>query len=177
MSKSQVPNKQNKLNIANAELIFRNFSGEESKYNPAGKRNFCVFLDQPTAEMLQELGWNIRWSKPRDPDDTSRPYVQVTVSYKNYPPRIVMITGKKKELIPEERVHILDWAEIENVDLTIRPYSWLVNNKGGVKAYLNSMYVTIVEDAFEAKYSDIPYADQAQEFIEDDEIDLPFDLD
>lgn len=146
--------------IENARIGFRNFSGEEGKFNPAGRRNFCVFLDTDLGKLLEDDGWNVRWLQPREEDDEEQAYMQVAVSYANIPPKIVMITGGGKTMMNDDTISMMDWAEIENVDLIIRPYNWEVNGKSGVKAYVKSMYITIKEDEFAHKYRDIPATDQ-----------------
>jgi len=147
---------KNNIVIEDAKIGFRNFSGKEGQFNPAGRRNFCVFLDTELGLLLESDGWNVRWLQPKDENEDRKPYLQVAVSFDNIPPKIVLVSKKGKTALDAESVNLLDWAEIDNVDLVIRPYNWEVRGKGGVKAYVKAMYVTIVEDVFEQKYYDVP---------------------
>ena len=147
------------LTIEDATILFRNFAGEEGKYNSKGNRNFCVLIDPDMAPKLIDDGWTIRFFKPRDEDEIPQPYMQVKVSFGSYPPQIVMISDGEKKLLSEDDINILDWAELERVDLIIRPYNWEVNGKRGVKAYLKTGYFKIVDDPLARRYSEYNYAD------------------
>jgi hypothetical protein len=141
--------------IENAKIVFRNFKGAEGLYNREGDRNFAVLLDEQTAAAMAADGWNVKTLKAREEGDEPQPYLAVSVSFKGRPPRIVMITSRGRTELDESMIEMLDWVDIRNVDLIIRPYEWAVSGKTGIKAYLKSLYVTIEEDALELKYSDV----------------------
>lgn len=147
----------NTVLMEGVRIIFRNFSGKEGQYNREGDRNFAVLLDDKTAEAMAEDGWNIKWLKPREDDEDAQEqaYLQVSLNFKGRPPRIVIITSRGRTNLDEESVEMLDWADIQNVDLIVRPYAWEVNGKTGIKAYLQSIYATIEEDELEKKYADM----------------------
>lgn len=140
-------------------IVFRNFQGKEGQYNREGDRNFGVIIpDTATAEAMLVDGWNVKYLKPRegDEDATETPWLSVTVNFdKGRPPQIMLITTRGRTALDEKTVESLDWADITHVDLIVRPYAWEVNEKTGIKAYLQSMYVTIEEDALARKYAEM----------------------
>ncbi len=150
---------ENTVLMEGVKIIFRNFAGKEGQYNREGDRNFAVLLDDTTAEAMANDGWNVKWLKPREDSDEEEPpqaYLGVSVNFaKGRPPRVVMVTSRGRTNLGEEDVELLDWADITNVDLIVRPYEWSVNGKTGIKAYLQSIYITIEEDALELKYADL----------------------
>lgn len=152
-----MPN-ENAVILEDVRLIFRNFEGKEGQYNRAGDRNFGVILDDNQANELERSGWNVKYLKAREEDDVPQPWIQVSVSYKNRPPLIVMITSRGRSELHEDQIEIMDWVDVAHVDLYLNPYSWAVSGKTGIKAYLKSAYITIDEDPLQLKYADVPEA-------------------
>ena len=161
----------NTVMMEGVRIIFRNFAGKEGQYNREGDRNFAVLLDDGVAEQLEKGGWNVKRLRPREDDEEphEQPYLPVSVNFRGRPPRVVMMTAKSKKrtILDEETVDVLDWADIANVDLIIRPYEWVVNGKTGIKAYLQSIYVIINEDELELKYADVEDYPSSSGRIED----------
>lgn len=141
-------------------IVFKNFKGKEGQYNAEGDRNFGVLLDDDIAQQMAEDGWNVKMLNPREDADEGeepRPFLPVAAEYrKGKPPTIVMITERGRTHLDVDTVETLDWVDIKNVDLIVRPSNWEVNGKTGVKAYLQSMYVTIEEDELAKKYAEDP---------------------
>lgn len=155
-----MPQNDNTVLMEGVRIIFRNFAGKEGQYNREGDRNFAVLLDDQVATTMAEDGWNIKMLRPRDEEEEENPqaYLPVSVNFKGRPPRIVLITSRGRTNLDESQIEMLDWADIVNVDLIVRPYEWTVNGKSGIKAYLQSIYVTIDEDPLEIKYSELDSA-------------------
>lgn len=148
--------------LENVNIIFRNFAGAETQYNKEGDRNFGVILEDHIADAMEADGWNIKTLKLRedaDEGEVPKRWLPVTVAWpkpgqRSEPPQCYLVTSRGKTKVKEDEAELIDYAEITNVDLIVRPYDWEVNGKTGRKAYLKSIYVTIVEDPLALKYAD-----------------------
>lgn len=141
------------LQIDDARIVYRNFSGTGSKFNREGDRNFAVVIeDQEIADELIARGWNVKIKPPRDEDDTPFMYLPVKIKFNERGPKVYLQSGDKMNELDEESVCCLDDVDILAVDMDIRPYDWEVNGKEGRTAYLQSIHIVQEVDRFAARY-------------------------
>lgn len=159
----------NNIVVRDAKIALKNFSGKPGKFTPPGKREFALLIppkivgedDYGNPVLMEEVliseGWRVKHFQLRQGEECPQAFIKVEVRFDVRPPKIVLISGNSKMLLDEESVSILDWAEIQKIDLTVRPREWTNNGQSGIKAYLQTMYVTVVEDDFASDYDDIPF--------------------
>lgn len=149
------------LQIDDARIIYRNFSGVGSKFNREGDRNFAVYIpDEDMANELKERGWNVKIKPPREDGDDPFMFLPVKIKFNDRRPSVYLVTGNKKTPLNENTVSCLDDIDILSVDLDIRPYDWEVNDKTGRTAYLQSIWVTQEVDRFASRMLDDEYPEE-----------------
>lgn len=174
---------RNTVLMEGVRIIFRNFQGEEKRFNKKGERNFGVILPPEQPQLPDQMladGWPVKYLNPReedlaeDPDAQPVAWLPVKVAYdKGRPPKIVMITSRGPTILNENTVANLDVADIQNVDLIVSPYSWTIpgdSGRSGISIYVQSMFVTVEEDELEKKYAEL--LGQAME-ADENEDDVP----
>lgn len=140
------------LTIEGTNLIFRNFSGKPSEYNKNGDRITGVIIPPELVNELVDEGWNVKQTKPRDPQDEPLYYMNVRCRFDNFPPKVYLCTQRKKTKLDEETIDQIDYSEIDFVDIEISPYDYTTPMGSGRTAYIKTMYVNVIEDAFAEKY-------------------------
>lgn len=141
--------------LQGVRIKYRNFRGLERKIggrvmNQAGKRNFCVVLNEEQFLDLRDKGWQVKagTNKDGEPEYT----IKVSISFGGRPPMIKMAPTDKEKgvMLDEDTIDQLDFVDIENAELVIRPYVWDESGQYGAAAYLRSMKVDIYVDPLEA---------------------------
>lgn len=149
------------LQMDDARIVYRNFSGRGDKFNREGDRNFSVVI--PTEEManaLIEQGWNVKVKPPRVEGDDPFITLPVKIKFNDRGPRVYLQAGNNQVKLDEESVCTLDNVDILSVDLDIRPYDWDVNGKAGRTAYLQAIKVTQEIDRFERRMAEEEYPEE-----------------
>lgn len=158
------------LNVENAAMIYKNFSGKPTRVNPAGgKRTFSLALNREFAERLSDMGWNVKVKEVRDQlaegemtrtvswadyvqnyqteFDHALIYTEIVANENSeYPPKIYKVSEfngeKTMALIPPDQWYRMDESELVNVDIVIHPYTHgrSIANPDAKKGYLKTMY-------------------------------------
>lgn len=130
------------LDINNARIINKNFSGIEKQYNPAGTRTFCVILDNSAeAQELSNQGWNVRILKPTDEFPDGGYMLPVEARFGDYPP-VIWVRKGNNEPIPLEEAAVgeLDRMWIKTASMRVSGSEWA---PGKIKAYLRELYADL----------------------------------
>jgi len=160
------------IQMDNARICWRNFRGAAVAYNTEGDRNFSVIIEDSCiqqkdeagnivetpilaldlANMLKDMGWNVKIKTPDDPDEQTFIHLPVKIKFLNWRQPIFWLrtNGVMNKLEDEDSIGILDDVEIARVDLDIYPYDWTMpNGRSGRTARLQSICVTqLVRDRF-----------------------------
>ena len=148
------------LQIDDARIIWKNFSGRGDRFNREGDRNFhLVIPDQETCDLLlddkNEFGnsWNVKIKPPKEEGDVPFMHMLVKVKFNGRGPNVYLDRGRDKEplMLNEDTISCLDDMDILAVDLDIRPYDdTLPNGTSFRTAYLSAMRVYQRVDRFAA---------------------------
>lgn len=156
-------NQNNEVTLEDVRIVFRNFAGVARKFNDAGKRNFAVVLTDEMATELEQDSWNVKRRPPREDDEDPFNILKVKVSFQGRPPRLVLLSRRGRTTLDEETAELMDFVEIDKVDLIIRPYDVVVDGKAYRSAYLKTIYVTMHEDDLDVKYAEFEEITSAEE--------------
>lgn len=149
------------LQIDDARIIYRNFSGEASQFNRAGDRNFSILIDTEEAkDALVNEGWNVKIKPAREEGDMPFMHLPVKVKFNDRGPAVYLKSGGNMRKLDESTVGLLDNVDILSVDLDIRPYDWDVNGKSGRTAYLQSICVTQDVDRFAQRFAEEEFPEE-----------------
>lgn len=136
------------LQINDAQIKYRNFTGVGDRYNREGDRNFALIISSEEIkdallDDVNEYGaaWNVKIKQREEGDDPDM-YMNVKVKFTAFGPNIYLKSGDAAPVrLDEDSVECLDHIDIASVDLDIRAYDDQINGRGFRSAYLQSIYV------------------------------------
>ena len=160
------------LEINDARIIWKNFTGRGDRFNREGDRNFHLVV--PTQEDCDALlndkneygdSWNVKIKPAREEGDVPFMHMLVKVKFNNRGPNVYLVPCSKEEYIAKKKagnapnqvaldadtIGCLDDIDILSVDMDIRPYDDTLPNGSSFRtAYLSGMRVYQRVDRFSA---------------------------
>jgi hypothetical protein len=168
----------NDINLEGGQIAYSNFSGRPTQFNPdGGQRTVTFVIPEENAQSLMDAGWKIR--QQTFEDGTYRYLLEAKFTFRTRngqlrDPKIFIVRdGNKLVHVTEDTVDTLDHAEIVSVDAVLGAVYWEWGGKSGITAYINSMYLTIKENAIDEKYRRML---ESMDDVPDGIDDLPFPI-
>jgi hypothetical protein len=147
------------LEIDDARIIWKNFTGRADRFNREGDRNFHLIIpDQEICDaMLADTnqygdGWNVKIKPAREEGDLPFMHMPVKVKFNGRGPNVYLVPCSKEEylerlkegnapnkvLLDEKTIKCLDDIDILSMDMDIRPYDDRMSNGNSFRtAYLS----------------------------------------
>ena len=157
------------LQINNARIIRKNFSGEPDEFTREGERHFTLVIpDREIADALVNdinqygVGWNVKILEPREEGEDPFILMKVKVKFSEYGPDVYLETGDRHTKLEEDTIGCLDKADILSVDMDIRAFDGIAK-AGGTPfraAYLHGMRVVQDINRFAARYAEEEYPEE-----------------
>ena len=157
----------NDINITEGQIAYSNFAGRPTPYKPeGGVRTVTFVMPENIVDDLMRDGWKVR--KQEFEDGSYRYLLEATFLFRTREgklrdPKIFIVKKDGFIHVTEEIADTLDHAEIVSADAVIGAYYYDYAGKQGIKAYINSLYLTIKENPIDEKYrkmmSEMPSVD------------------
>jgi len=131
------------LGVKNAWMKYRNFAGNPDKnYKPSDTtRRFSLLIDEPVAQRLIELGWNVKKKDPSNEEEESYYITDVVVNMNSkWPPKITLVTEFNGETT-ETPIDIDDLEKIDKGEIRIKRADLVVNLASGGGRYLDGLRI------------------------------------
>lgn len=159
--------RENMLQFDHARLCFKNFKGEEGKYNRAGDRSFAIVVeteeqyDALKADLNKyDIGWNVQKKESKEAGGDPFMYLKVKLKFNDNGPGVYLIAGNSRTKLNEHSVGILDDINILDVCVDVRPYDSEISGSPFRAAYVHAIQIVQDVDRFEAEFA-------AEEFPEE----------
>lgn len=149
----------NRYCLKDCKILFANFKGRATRYNPEGNRNFNVRIDDPAiAQELANDGFNVKLLNKLEPDAPDSWCLKITIRYNRehpeYNPQIKEVFDDRSADLDEGNVHCLDDMTVKKAIVEFRGFVY-DDAQHKCSAYLNRAKFWVVDDWFSEEQKDV----------------------